>query len=252
MSLLGLHGDVASPRTLLWLHGFTQTRHSASVLRSILAVQASVVTVDLPGHGENAHIDLNLEHTADEIAAALPDQPMVVGGYSLGGRVALHLALAHPNRVRSLVLLGATRGIENDDERAQRRHRDEALADHAEQIGIDPFLDEWLAQPMFARVGDDAAERATRSRDVHGLARSLRHMGTGTQRWLGEEIASLAMPVWALAGEHDEKFLREARAIAARAPSAKWRSVPGAAHAAHLENPEWVASVIGEALRVNQ
>jgi 2-succinyl-6-hydroxy-2,4-cyclohexadiene-1-carboxylate synthase len=140
MSLLGVQRLGSGP-TLVWLHGFTQTKDSAHQFRTILAGMGELLTIDLPGHGENASIAASLTETADLLADVLPDEPFVLGGYSYGARVALHFALAHAPRVRGLVLLGATRGIEDPSERDARRRRDEELADRIEAMGTEAFLD---------------------------------------------------------------------------------------------------------------
>ncbi len=202
------------------------------------------MTLDLPGHGENASLQASLSETADLLAEALPEEPFVLGGYSYGGRVALHFALAYPERLKGLVLLGATRGIEDPEERRERRQRDEALADRIESIGADLFLDEWLAQPMFLSLPDDPRERASRSRDARGLANSLRSSGTGTQAWLDPELSTLAVPTLALAGSNDEKFSREAEAIARRVLSGRRDLIAQASHAAHLEQPQRTAALV--------
>ena len=230
----------------MWLHGFTQTRDSALQFRSILAGTYELLTLDLPGHGENARITASLGETADLLAETLPDQPFVLGGYSLGARVALHFALAHPARVRQVVLLGASRGIEDLDQRAQRRLSDEALADRIEAVGTSIFLDEWLAQPMFASLPLDPLERRARSSDPLGLASSLRRSGTGTQEWLGARLTTLDVPTFALAGEKDDKFLIEAGAIAHGVTRGELGVVAGAHHATHLERPELTARAIEE------
>ena len=228
---------------LLWLHGFTQTRSSAAGFRSILAEHRSILTVDLPGHGDAASVSGSLWEVAAMVAAII-EEPLDVGGYSMGGRVALHLALAHPDRVRRLVVLGATRGIEDDDERRARRERDNDLAERLLRIGAEEFLREWLAQPMFATLPADARELAARSRDAAGLARSLRDAGTGTQEWLGERLRSLRPAMLALAGERDTKFSAEATALATTVPRGRRVLVPGAGHAAHLERPDECAALI--------
>jgi len=230
----------------VWLHGFTQTQRSAHEFRSILAGTYEVLTIDLPGHGQNASIGASLDETADLLALALPAEPFVLGGYSFGGRVALHFALRHPERLNHLVLLGATRGIADPDERAHRRERDDALADHIELVGTDVFLDEWLTQPMFASLPSNPMERAARSDDPHGLAMSLRLAGTGTQAWLGELLSDLEVPTLALAGARDEKFSREAVAIAGIVRHGASMLIPHAGHAAHLEQPAATAAVVRE------
>ncbi len=245
MSLLTVQREGAGA-PFAWLHGFTQTRTSAHEYRSILTGTREVWTLDLPGHGSAHAVRATLDEAADLVAEALGDGPIDLGGYSFGARVALHVALAYPSRVRRLVLLGASRGIEDPLARAQRREADERLARRVEEIGADAFLAEWLAQPLFATLRD--AEASSRSRDVDGLAASLRLAGTGTQEWLSPRLADLAMPVLALAGSLDEKFTSEARAIASAVGDGRVALVDGAGHAAHLERPAECARLVEEFL----
>jgi 2-succinyl-6-hydroxy-2,4-cyclohexadiene-1-carboxylate synthase len=228
----------------VWLHGFTQTKDSAHQFRSILAGTNEVLTLDLPGHGKNAAITASLDETAELLADVLPDLPFTLGGYSFGARVALHFALHYPARLNALVLLGASRGIRDTTEREARRANDNALADRIESIGTAAFLDEWLAQPMFASLPNDDLERAARSTDAAGLANSLRLAGTGTQRWLAPELSALSMPTLALAGALDEKFSLEATAIAESVRDGRATFVPDARHAAHLEQPAATAQLV--------
>jgi 2-succinyl-6-hydroxy-2,4-cyclohexadiene-1-carboxylate synthase len=248
MSLLGIDRRGSGP-LLVWLHGFTQTKDSAHQFRSILAGTNELLTLDLPGHGENAPILASLDETADLLAEVLPREPLILGGYSFGARVALHLAIRSPERVRALVVLGATRGIFDDAEHEERRRSDETLAAHIEVIGAEGFLDEWLGREMFAALPNDPLERATRSTDAAGLAGSLRRAGTGTQRWLGPELASLSMPTMALAGALDVKFSREASAIADGVVDGRAEFVPEAHHAAHLERPGSTAVLVQNFIR---
>lgn len=222
----------------MWLHGFTETRDSAHRFRSILAESVEVWTLDLPGHGDAHGVAASLDEAADLVCAALDGEPVDLGGYSMGGRVALHVALRHPARVARLVVLGATRGIADAAERAARRARDEELASHVLEVGAAAFLDEWLAQPLFAGLPPDPAERAARSGDARGLASSLRGAGTGTQRWLGDALNPLGVPTLAVAGARDTRFVLEARAIAAAVSDGRVLEVADAGHAAHLERPE--------------
>jgi 2-succinyl-6-hydroxy-2,4-cyclohexadiene-1-carboxylate synthase len=247
MSLLSVQREGTGP-TFVWLHGFTQTRASAHQFRSILAGSNELLTLDLPGHGTAQDLKASLEETADLVAEVLPDEPVALGGYSFGGRVALHLALRHPGRLRHLVLLGATRGIENQLERRARRNRDEALAHRIDEIGGPAFLDEWLGQPMFAALPDDPLERAARSADTDGLANSLRLAGTGTQTWLAPLLATITAPTLALAGARDAKFSAEAQAIALAMSWGSYDLIDGAGHAAHLERPETTAERIASFL----
>ena len=248
MSLLGVQRRGSGP-PLVWLHGFTQTKDSAHQFRSILTGTHELLTLDLPGHGQNAAILASLEETAELLAEVLPEEPFVLGGYSFGARVALHVAIAFPSRLRALVLLGASRGIEDPAARAERRRSDDALADRIEAIGSEAFVDEWLARDMFASLPTDAMERASRSRDAHGLAGSLRLAGTGRQEWLAPSLESLTMPVLAFAGDQDPKFALEASAIAGAVADGTVASVHDAHHAAHLEQAERSADLVQEFTR---
>jgi 2-succinyl-6-hydroxy-2,4-cyclohexadiene-1-carboxylate synthase len=243
MSLLGLERAGSGP-TLVWLHGFTQTKHSSYRFRSILAGSYEVLTIDLPGHGENAGLSASLEDTADMLAEVLPKDPFILAGYSLGGRVALHFALRHSRRLAHLVVLSATPGIVSDEERRARRDRDDELADRIEVIGTDAFLDDWLAQPMFRTVPVDPVERAARSHDARGLANSLRLAGTGTQDVLVAPLRQLSTPTLILAGANDEKFVREATRLGEAIARSTRHLVPDAGHAAHLERPKSVAALV--------
>jgi 2-succinyl-6-hydroxy-2,4-cyclohexadiene-1-carboxylate synthase len=201
------------------------------------------MTLDLPGHGDAASISASLPEIAALVLDALPDEPLALGGYSFGGRVALHVALRAPARLNAVVVLGASRGIADLHERAERLARDEALARHLDDVGTAQFLEEWLTQPLFARLGP-RSEPESRSGDARGLADSLRRAGTGTQEWLGPQLVGLAVPTLAIAGDADAKFTAEARAIADTVVDGHFAAILDAGHAAHLEQPERTAEVI--------
>ncbi|HEX2039441.1 MAG TPA: alpha/beta fold hydrolase [Acidimicrobiales bacterium] len=155
-------------------------------------------------------------------------------GYSMGGRLCLHLALARPHLVSRLVLLGAHPGIEDPDQRAARRRADEELARSIERDGVDAFLARWLSQPLFAGL----QEPGPRQRDADVLTRCLRRLGTGVQEPLWDRLPELRMPVLVLAGERDERYGEVGRRTAsAIGPHARFAVVPEAGHAAHLEQP---------------
>jgi 2-succinyl-6-hydroxy-2,4-cyclohexadiene-1-carboxylate synthase len=224
--------------TVVLVHGFTQTSRSWGPVGAGLAAGHRVVRVDAPGHGGSGGLSADLWTGARLLGQA--GGPAAYVGYSMGGRLCLHLALLEPGSVRALVLIGATAGIDDPDERAARRASDEAWARRLETEGLDPFLEAWLAQPLFAGLGADAAGLAERRRNtVAGLADSLRRAGTGTQDPpLWDRLGELTMPVLAVAGEHDRKFRQLAeRLTSAIGGNAAIAVVPGAGHAAHLEAP---------------
>ena len=201
---------------------------------------------DLPGHGGSGDVQANLPETAALLASVI--EPSIVIGYSLGGRVALHLALTQPELVHRLVLIGATGGIDDFEERSQRRADDEALALHIEDIGVETFLDEWLSQPLFASLTPEQSFREVRTQNsASGLSSSLRLCGTGTQEPLWDRLAELSMPVLIIAGANDAKFTELGRRIVELIGSnATFQAIQNAGHSAQLEQPFTTAAAISE------
>ncbi len=222
-------------RDLVLLHGFTQTGRSWAPLTAELRGRYRCFAPDLPGHGDASQ---RRPASFDAVAAylrALHMDRFTLCGYSMGGRLALDFAVRHPERVERLVVIGASPGIADAAERAARRSADLELAERIERIGLEAFVDEWGAQPLFATQprGVAAAARADRLRNTAaGLAAALRGMGTGAMDPLWDRLPEATWVV----GEHDEKF----RAIAPVDPVV----IPAAGHAAHLEAPEAVAEAL--------
>ncbi len=222
---------------LVLVHGFTQTSACWSPIDDRLVGEHDLVLVDAPGHGASAAVELELwgagRATAETGGAA------TYVGYSMGGRICLHAALARPDVVSRLVLISATGGIDDAAERAARRAADEALADRVESIGVEAFVDEWLAQPLFAGLSAEAAHRRARlANTATGLASSLRLAGTGTQEPLWDRLDELTVPVLVVAGERDPRFVALAeRLVAGVGDNAELAVIPGAGHTVHLEQP---------------
>jgi 2-succinyl-6-hydroxy-2,4-cyclohexadiene-1-carboxylate synthase len=233
---------------IAFLHGFTQTHHHWH--RVALAVadrvgRSTLVLPDLPGHGLSANDECGMDETADTLARAIG--PATYVGYSMGGRIALHTALLDGSPVERLVLIGATPGIADDGERAERRRLDDERADHIEQVGVDTFLDEWLAAPLFASLPPDPEGLIHRRHNTAaGLAHSLRTAGTGVQRSHWAELGRIAVPVLVITGELDTKFTEIGRRMAEALPDATFVSIEGAGHAAHTERPGQVAETIAD------
>jgi 2-succinyl-6-hydroxy-2,4-cyclohexadiene-1-carboxylate synthase len=226
------------------VHGFTQTHRSWDVVIGALAPRHEVVALDAPGHGELADVGLDLWQGARLVAQQGGRAAYV--GYSMGGRLCLHVALAHPDFVEALVLVGATAGIRDEGERARRRRDDEERAARIERDGVDAFLREWLAQPLFASLPHEARgldDRRTNT--AAGLAASLRLAGTGAQQPLWNRLAELDMPVLLVAGERDERFTALAHEMEHEiGGNARVALVAGAGHAAHLERPDAFVAVM--------
>jgi len=248
---------------LVVLHGFTQTGRLFGRFGERISASHTLVAVDLPGHGGSDAVRADLPTTAglvaDCVQATVGAGPCDLLGYSLGARVALHVATGTDLAVSRIVFIGVTGGIEDAAERERRRRADDAVADELEASGdVDRFLDTWLRGPMFDRLAStDAADREERRRNsASGLASSLRLCGTGTQEPLWDRLPALACPILAMAGADDTRFAAHALRVARLAPGAVASLVPGGGHAVHLSQPEqalrivdhWLATVEPAAL----
>lgn len=245
---MSLHTEVigSGPRLVL-AHGFTQNGRCWGRFAERLAERFEVVLVDLPGHGRSHHDDAHLWEAADLLVEVGGEADYL--GYSMGGRIALHAALTHPDEVRGLITIGATAGIDGADDRAARRTADAALADRLLADGLPAFLDRWLASPLFAGLSADAACRTEREANrPEGLASSLRRCGTGSQLVLWPSLADVVQPFMAIAGSEDRKFTALAERLVVSMGGPTQLGIETGTHAVHLENPDQVASVVGSTI----
>ena len=242
---------------LLLLHGFMGRGSGWGAHATALARQFRLVVVDLPGHGR-AGIPLDparasVERTADDLATILERAgcaPAHVLGYSLGARIALRLAVAHPTALRRLVLESPSAGPATGAERSARRAADAERAARLERDGIAAFVDEWEREPVFASYAAIAPARATHLRSERlrnrpaGLAASLRGAGQGIMEPLHERLAGIRTPTLVIAGALDPIGRARAEAVAAGIPGARLETVPAAGHAPHLETPSIFRSLV--------
>jgi 2-succinyl-6-hydroxy-2,4-cyclohexadiene-1-carboxylate synthase len=238
------------PESVVLLHGFSGTHHAWDGVAARLHPQRYLPrALDLPGHGDaaDAKRPITFAGCVEDVLADSPER-FVLGGYSLGGRVALHVALAAPERVRRLVLISTTAGIEDPAERAERRLADHRLADELESVRFEDFIERWRTQPLFAEdppeVGALAREDQRRNRP-DALAAVLRGIGTGEMDPLWDRLSELAMPVVVLAGDRDAKFQALGRRMVELLADAELVIAPGG-HGLPLENPAAVARSIAD------
>jgi 2-succinyl-6-hydroxy-2,4-cyclohexadiene-1-carboxylate synthase len=226
------------PADLLLLHGFTQTGASWDGVVRALPGRYRAFAPDLGTGPWEAELD-RLETLAPASCA--------LAGYSMGGRLALALALRRPERVRALVLVSASPGLADAGARAARLAADAALAERIEAVGVEAFAREWAAQPLFADQPAPVAalaheDRLRRSAAEH--AAQLRGLGTGVMPPLWDRLGELGLPVALVVGERDAKFRGIAERMARRLPQGEIVVVEGAGHAVALEAPEALAEAI--------
>lgn len=264
---------------VFFLHGFTQnslcwgpfpeliahhldSRYSTK-RRDELVPSFLFVGLDCPGHGESHRhgtatldesamlIHQTITHVLTELHHHLMTDPQVILlGYSMGGRLALHTALHAPEVPSALITMSATQGNTHPDKQLERRHEDRNRADYLLEVGLEVFLDEWLALDLFAKIPPERAYRAERlTNDAAGLARSLVFQGTGNMVPNLARLAVLDCPTLLISGADDTKFVAAALELQTSiGNNAVHVSLPDAGHSPHLEQPENTAVVVGDFL----
>jgi 2-succinyl-6-hydroxy-2,4-cyclohexadiene-1-carboxylate synthase len=236
--------------TLLLLHGFTNTGASWAGVQGALPQSYRPVAPDIRGHGRASGVrPVSLDGVIADVDALAPGF-FELAGYSMGGRLALHVALALPDRVTRLVLMGASPGLADAAERAARRAADDRLAGEVETMSIEQFAARWARTPVLAdqppevqvAVGEDRLRNTPA-----GLAAALRGLGTGALPSLWDRLDEIRIPVLLVVGERDAKFRATAERMAAELPQASVEVVAGAGHAVHLEDPGAAAGAIASA-----
>lgn len=230
-------------------HGFTETDQAwAETLGSEIPDLRCPL---LPGHGCSPCTAQSIQQAAAELAARMPAEPVDLLGYSMGGRVALRLALDHPRRIRRLILASCHAGIRDEGERAERRRRDDSLAEVLEEDGIGPFVSWWEGQPALRpyRSFPASVSESVRSRrlnqDPSGLAACLRALGAGSMEPMWSRLGSLAIPVLLISGSADQRYRLLMDEMASAIPGCRRDIVLRSGHAVHRERPQVVAQMVG-------
>jgi 2-succinyl-6-hydroxy-2,4-cyclohexadiene-1-carboxylate synthase len=235
------------PQDLVLLHGFAGTAHAWDpVIEHLRGERYRPLSLDLPGHGSRSDDDASISGTVATVLNAV-DGDFALCGYSMGGRIALHVALAAPRRVARLILVATTAGIEDPDERTARSRADAELARFLQSAAIDEFADRWMGQPIFDGTAPQAAalwrEDLLRN-DPQALAGVLRATGPGELRSLWDRLGALTMPTTVIAGGDDSKYVEIGERMVAKLPSAELRVINGAGHGLVREVPRQLAELI--------
>ena len=237
---------------VVMLHGFSGSSEDWTETATALSEAGfAAVGIDLPGHSRT---DVPADPRRFTMAETARDLGVVVAtlgiehahwmGYSMGGRVALHLGVTEPARVASLILESASPGVADESARTERRTRDEALAAEIASRGVPWFVDYWERLSVFdsQRCLSEEARSTQRARRLRnstaGLAGSLRGLGQGAQEFLGPRLGSVLCPTLFMSGALDPEYTARAKRMAAAMPDAEVTLVADAGHNIHLEQPE--------------
>ncbi len=261
----GVHLNVESAgegSPLVLLHGFTGSTATWASHIDEFARSHRVIAIDSLGHGLSDSPDdparYGIGFASEDLIAVL--DLLGVGkaallGYSMGGRVALSVAIVAPERLSALVVESASPGLPDGEARRARADSDAQLASEIEQEGVEAFIARWERMPLFSSQSGLSAEARATLRDqrlgnsAKGLAGSLRGLGQGSQPPLHDHLPTVQAPTLFIAGELDPGYCRMGREVCGLIPRSRLAVVPDAGHAVHLEQPESFRDLVLEFLR---
>jgi len=248
-------GDKSNP-PVLFLHGFLGSAQDWCDVITFFSDEYWCLAVDLPGHGKTVVNGSEENYRMENCANGLVDflDSLNIGkcdivAYSMGGRLALYMAVNFPDCFERVVLESASPGFKTKQERQDRQVHDNMLAERLETGSLKQFLKEWYDQPLFATLRQDK-ERFVRllvnrtNNNKSGLATSLRMMGAGVQPSLWRQLHKIQACLLLIVGEKDDKFKRIAAEMAPKCPRASICIVQGAGHNVHWEKPEEYARTV--------
>jgi 2-succinyl-6-hydroxy-2,4-cyclohexadiene-1-carboxylate synthase len=249
-----LVGNPLGP-TLLFLHGFMGDSYDFDAVLPFLWDDFCCLILDLPGHGQTKVLGEDRSYGMDKTAIALINllqhlQLTRVGliGYSMGGRLALYLALYFPEYFSQVILESASPGLKTAIARQQRINQDSQWIKKLLNEEFSDVLTQWYQQPLFASLRRQAdfpllwARRLGNS--PQALAQSLQYLGTGQQPCLWQKLAQGSIPLMLLVGGQDRKFVEINREMTGHYPQAQLTIFPDCGHSLHLEDsPQFAHSI---------
>ena len=229
---------------LLLSHGYSSSSHMWAGQREALGKHFRVITWDMRGHGRSdypsdphAYSQALTVEDMEAILDAVGAKEAVVGGLSLGGYMSLAFRLAHPHRVKALLIFDTGPGFRNDEARENWNNYAHQSAERFEKEGLN-------------RLQDSGNEtRHAPHRDASGLAHAARGMLTQKNARVINSLPEIVVPTLVLAGANDKPFLAATDYMAAKIPGAKKVVIPDAGHAANIDQPEAFNKAVLEFLK---
>ncbi|MGE5594639.1 MAG: alpha/beta fold hydrolase, partial [Hyphomicrobiales bacterium] len=240
------HPQGAPP--LLLLHGFTASAASFISNIPVLRRDFTVITVDLLGHGaSDAPIEVapyRPEAAVSRLIGLLDHlgyHRALVCGHSLGGALALRLALDHPDRVAGLIVINSNSGAGDAEWRRQALPGLQAMAAQVRAEGTGILRNTRLYPAASRRLPEAARRLLTEDFDrltAAGVAGTAEGLTANVNAF--ERLPELTVPTLVVVGDRDRDFARRAPAFVANMPRAAVQvlTLEDAGHAANLERPE--------------
>ncbi|MDO6707196.1 2-succinyl-6-hydroxy-2,4-cyclohexadiene-1-carboxylate synthase [Photobacterium sp. 1_MG-2023] len=248
---LSVHEGTTRP-VLVFLHGLLGSGEDwRTCVRSLSDFRC--IALDLPGHGQSVAVDCDsLDQAATQVADTLsarlpPGQPLVLVGYSLGGRIAMHglaAGLFGPLPIQQLVIEGGHVGLASASEKQQRWRHDARWARRFRREPLSDVLQDWYQQPVFASLDPTQRQHMAdirRQNDGAAVARMLLATSLARQEPLRQALHIQPVPVHYICGARDRKFSRLAFETAFPVTQ-----IAGAGHNTHQARPAAFARTVAQ------
>jgi 2-succinyl-6-hydroxy-2,4-cyclohexadiene-1-carboxylate synthase len=244
----------------IYLHGFTGSGHDANLLKDSDNTPRQWATMDWLGHGESSapacgefyRLHWQLHALRSHILKLKPGNPVVLVGYSMGGRLALHFALHYPELISKLVLISASPGIKEAEARTKRWRQDYQRSRQILELGINHFCTEWQKLPILQSQQNipnpyrDALRECRFAQSPVGLANTILHLSPGVLPSLWDSLHRISVSTVLITGSLDLKFTEIAEKMAEQMPQVRHSEVRDTGHTPHLENTGQFLNLLNE------
>ncbi|HAY37734.1 MAG: 2-succinyl-6-hydroxy-2,4-cyclohexadiene-1-carboxylate synthase [Rhodothermales bacterium] len=234
----------------VFLHGFMGSSKDWAFLSDQLS--CTVLAIDLPGHGQSEALeDVHwIAATADQIAHQLQVRGIEkchLIGYSLGGRIAMQLAIRYPNLFDRIVLESCHPGLDNQAERVRRKKRDKRWSKRF-RTDWPQVLEDWYEQDVFASVADPSHLIQERLKnDPIALEKAMMGFSLSGQDSCWNQTHSILY----LCGEFDPKYGDVGRRLSNKNASVRHQTVSHCGHNVHLESAETYLELLTSFLEID-
>jgi 2-succinyl-6-hydroxy-2,4-cyclohexadiene-1-carboxylate synthase len=254
--------DSSEKDYIFFLHGFSGSAKDWNKIIPALNHDFHFISIDIIGHGQSdSPGDLSfytseaVVEQINELILYFTNKPVIIAGYSMGGRAALTFALKYPQMLKGLILESASAGIIEEDLRKERAEADEKLAEFIKTHSMEEFVNYWMNFSLFIsqmNLPDEKLEEIRRikiNNSKAGLSNSLRGFGTGKMpAILPKDIESITAKTLLISGELDLKYTGINTVLVKIFPDASHVIIKNAGHNIHLEQPSSFINVINDFL----
>jgi 2-succinyl-6-hydroxy-2,4-cyclohexadiene-1-carboxylate synthase len=246
---------------IFFLHGFSGSSRDWNDIIPSLNNKYNVIAIDLIGHGKSdLPGDISLYSTESiteqtrQVILHYTGDPVIIAGYSMGGRAALSFASKYPQMIKGLILESTSAGIIDETLRKERADQDKKLAEFILSHTLEEFVDYWMNISLFdsqKKLPERNLAKIKESKlknSKTGLANSLRGFGAGVMPPLFNVIKNITAKTLLISGELDSKYTSINKQLVSAFPNAVHIYVEKAGHNVHLEQPLSYIDVINDFL----